>query len=145
MPDGDLLLDTGGWLFALAGRPAFAEALESARRPIVPGLVLAEVDYHLRERRREMRRLLDEIGSGQYEYEPPTLGDLARARQIDQKFASLKLGLVDASIAALAERLGVRRVLSTDPELSVVRIGTRWNTPLDLVVPASRSAKRRRT
>src|SRR3954465_2894217 len=35
-----------------------------------------------------------------------------RAREIDAKFSKAGLGLVDASIAALGERLGVYRVLT---------------------------------
>jgi hypothetical protein len=47
MKAGPLLLDTGGWLYALAGEPGWAEALTLARPAIVPALVLAEVDWHL--------------------------------------------------------------------------------------------------
>ena len=42
--------------------------------------------------------------------------DLARAREVDAKFKKLDLGLVDASIVALAERLGVIRVLTIDSD-----------------------------
>ncbi len=135
MPTGDLILDTGGWLMALAGRAPWSEAMEDARRLIVPGFVLAEVDYHLRHRRRETWRILDEVASGEYAYEPPTRADLQRAIEIDRKFASVGLGLVDSSIAALAERLGIRRVLTTDSDLAVVRFGKRWELSLELVVP----------
>ncbi len=37
-----LLLDTGGWLNALAGEEPWASAVEEAGDLIVPGLVLAE-------------------------------------------------------------------------------------------------------
>lgn len=130
-----LILDTGGWLLALSGAPDFAEALQAASPPIVPGLVLAEVDWHLRGRRVDMRRLLREITAGAYAYEPPTAADLDRARAIDQKFREAALGLVDTSIAALAERLGIRRVLTTDSDFTIVRIGRRWNVALELVAP----------
>ena len=135
MPAGDLILDTGGWLMALAGRAPWSEAMEDAGRLFVPGLVLAEVDYHLRHRRREMWRILDEVSSGEYAYEPPTTADLRRAIEIDRKFASAELGIVDASIAALAERLGIRRVLTTDSDMAVVRFGERWHLSLELAVP----------
>jgi predicted nucleic acid-binding protein len=135
---GSLLLDTGGWLLALAGVPAYAEALIDARPCVVPGLVLAEVDWHLRSKRAQMRRLMSDLAAGAYAYEPPTPSDLARAMQIDRKFGKLGLGLVDASIAALAERLGVYRVLTTDSDFAVLRVGTRWATALELVVPPHR-------
>jgi predicted nucleic acid-binding protein len=133
-----LLLDTGGWLLALAGVPAYAEALSAARLCIVPGLVLAEVDWHLRSKRAQMRRLMSDLEAGAYAYEPPTPADLARAMRIDRKFGKLGLGLVDASIAALAERTGVHRVLTTDSDFAVLRIGARWRTALELVVPPHR-------
>ncbi|MCI0572983.1 MAG: PIN domain-containing protein [Myxococcaceae bacterium] len=142
MPGSELILDTGGWLMALAGQEPYASALNEASRPIVPGLVLAEVDYHLRDRRREMRRLLEEVAAGEYAYEPPTLPDLERAREMDQKFGKLKLGLVDASIVALSERLGIHRVLTTDSAFVVVRFGPGWSRALELVVPPPRARKR---
>jgi predicted nucleic acid-binding protein len=136
-----LLLDTGGWLLALAGVPAFAEALQRTTRAIVPGLVLAEVDWHLRSRRRDMHRLLSEIESGAYVYETPTTDDLARAKEIDAKFRKIGLGLVDASIAALAERLGVLRVLTTDSDFVALRVGARWERALQLAAPLPATRK----
>ena len=135
---GPLLLDTGGWLLALAGRPAYAEALEDSAPLYVPGMVLAEVDYHLRHRRRDMHRLLQDIEAGAYVFEPPTHADLRRARQIDAKFRDLELGLVGASVVALAERLSVRRVLTIDSDFAAVRLGQRWERALELAVPLER-------
>ena len=63
-----LIADTGGLLRGLAatrdGKPSFPEyekILTSARSVIVPGLVLAEVDYFLRGHRAAMRKLVAEI------------------------------------------------------------------------------------
>lgn len=130
-----MLLDTGGWLRALAGDAAYSDALRAARPAIVPGLVLAEVDWHLRAQRRGMHRILDEIAAGAYVYEAPTAGDLARARDIDAKFRDLALGLVDASIAALAERLRIYRILTTDSDFCAIRIGRYYRSAIDLAVP----------
>jgi hypothetical protein len=48
---------------------------------------------------------------------------LARAMAIDARFADLGLGLVDASVIALAEDLGVRRVATRDVRhFGVVRL-----------------------
>lgn len=135
MSSQPLLVDTGAWLFALAGDSAYAEALRAARPAIVPGLVLAEVDWHLRAKRREMRRVMNEIGSGAYAYEPPSLADLARAMVIDKKFEDLELGLVDASIASTAERLGIFRLLTIDSDFSAVRVGRSWKRAFELAVP----------
>jgi len=138
-----LILDTGGWLLALAGEAEYASALEAASPLYVPSLVLAEVDYHLRRRRGEMRRLISDLVQGAYLLEPITADDLARADEIDRKFASLELGLVDATVAAVAERLNVRRVLTTDSDFVAVRIGRRWDLALELVVPPPRRTHRR--
>ena len=135
MSFGPLILDTGGWLYALAGDEPYARALKDARPAIVPGLVLAEVDWHLRKRRADMGRLLKEVTQGAYAYEPVTLDDVERAAQVDKKFRDLGLGIVDASIVAMAERLDVRRILTTDADFSVVRMGRRWSKAFELVVP----------
>ena len=131
---GPLILDTGGWLYALAGDEAYAKALKDARPAIVPGLVLAEVDWHLRKRREDMAQLLREVTQGAYAYEPVTLEDVERAAQVDKKFADLGLGIVDASIVALAERLDVRRILTIDGDFAAVRMGKRWSKGFELVV-----------
>jgi uncharacterized protein len=118
--------------------------LAAADPAIVPGLVLAELDWHLRDRRADMHRVLGELRAGAYAHEPATDDDLARAREIDAKFHDLRLGLVDASIAALAERIGVRRILTIDSDFAAVRIGRGWRTSLDLAVPLSSPPRVRR-
>jgi hypothetical protein len=137
-----LLLDTGGWLYALAGEDGYAQALEAARPAIVPTLVLPEVDWHLRAQRPAMQRLLREIEEGRYVLEAPDARDLARAGQIDRKFAELGLGLVDASVAALAERLGIYRVLTTDRDLTIVRVGRGYRRALILAAPLPKRKRR---
>ena len=128
-----LILDTGGWLAALSGHQPHADALEDATTLLVPGLVLAEVDYFLRKQRSAMHRILNELADGTYDYHPPTLEDLARARELDRKFASVDLGLVDASVAALAERTGVLRVLTVDSDFAAVRVGKGYRQAIEIV------------
>jgi predicted nucleic acid-binding protein len=138
-----IIADTGGLLRALArtadGGPSFPEyeeILKSARLIIVPGLVLAEVDYFLRENRSAMRKLIAEIfdPATRYDYESPLPSDLARALELDAKFKNLNLGLVDGTVAAVAERRQVYRVLTTDRrDFSAIRIGTRLTRALELI------------
>lgn len=138
-----IIADTGGLLRALArtpaGQPAFPEyerVLTSAAAVIVPGLVLAEVDYFLRSERKAMRRLVAEIfdPATRYEYELPLAGDIARALELDAKFEDLGLGLVDGIVAAVAERRRVYRVLTSDRrDLSAVRVGSRLSRALELL------------
>jgi predicted nucleic acid-binding protein len=141
---GPLVADTGGLLRALAarpdGRPSWLEhaaALRSASAVVVPPLVLAEVDYFLRAERRAMRRLVAELldPATTYELEALLPNDLVRALEIDAKFAQLRLGLVDGTVAAIAERRRIYRVLTTDRrDFVALRVGARWDRAL-VVIP----------
>ncbi len=113
-----LLCDTGALIDYLVteapDHAAFREAIDSARARYVPGLVLAEVDYFLRDERTAMAALMRDLSRGAFTYAAPTLGTLARAMEIDRQHVHLGLGLVDASIIALAEELGVHRIATRD-------------------------------
>ena len=138
-----IVADTGGLLRALArtpsGQPSFPEyerILISATTVIVPALVLAEVDYFLRAERKAMRRLIAEIfdPATRYEYELPLPTDITRALELDAKFQGLDLGLVDGTVAAVAERRRVYRVLTSDRrDFSAIRVGPRLTRALDLL------------
>ena len=138
-----IIADTGGLLKALActaqGIPSFPEyenILASASLVIVPGLVLAEVDYFLRDKRPVMRKLVAEIFDPEtrYDYEPPIPLDMIRALEIDARFKELNLGLVDGMVAAVAERRRVYRVLTTDRrDFGVIRIGPRFTRAIELL------------
>ncbi|MSP62353.1 MAG: PIN domain-containing protein [Myxococcales bacterium] len=138
-----VVADTGGLLRALARRPdgapawpEYARALREASRVIVPSLVLAEVDYFLREHRPAMRTLIGELFDPEtsYEFEPTTPADLARAMAIDEKFHSLELGLVDSLVATIAERRRVHRVLTIDrADFTALRVGERFQQRLEVV------------
>lgn len=132
-----LICDTGAILdYLVAAAPdhrAFREAIDGARTRYVPGLVLAEVDYFLRNERAAMRAFMSDLFRGAFTYAPPTPSILARAMEIDRKYADLGLGLVDASVVALAEEMGVARLATRDVRhFGAVRL--RGGNPLDLVV-----------
>jgi predicted nucleic acid-binding protein len=102
----------------------------------VPALVLAEVDYFLRDERRAMRKLIAEIfdPTTRYEYEMPLPSDLVRALELDAKFKQLNLGLVDGTVAAVAERRKIYRVLTTDRrDFTAIRVGPRLSQALELL------------
>lgn len=92
----------------------FRQAIDQARTRYVPGLVLAEVDYFLRDERRAMQVFMEDLARGAFTYAPPTAGQLARAMEVDRRYADLGLGLVDGSIVALAESLHIRRLATRD-------------------------------
>lgn len=138
-----VVADTGGLLRALActadGKPTFPDyesVLTSASVVIVPALVLAEVDYFLRENRPALRKLTAEIfdPGTRYEYELPLPSDVVRALELDARFKKLKLGLVDGTVIAVAERRHVYRVLTTDRrDFGAIRVGPRLARALELL------------
>ena len=138
-----LIADTGGLLRALAGRadgspawPDYAAAVKEASAVIIPVLVRAEVDYFLRTERAAMRKLVAEIldPATTYELEPLAPVDLLRALQLDARFRELQLGLVDGTVAAVAERRRIYQVLTFDhADFAPLRIGPTYRQILTLV------------
>ena len=141
-----LIADTGGLLRALArnadGQSSFPEyesVLRSAALVIVPALVLAEIDYFLRKERGAMRKFVAEVfdPATRYEYEPALPSDLVRALELDARFANLDLGLVDGTVAAVAERRRIYRILTTDRrDFGAIRVGPRLSQALELLPSA---------
>jgi predicted nucleic acid-binding protein len=113
-----LICDTGALIDYLVesarDHRLFRKAIDRARTRYVPGLVLAEVDYFLRDERGAMRVFMQDLARGAFTYAAPTVGQLSRAMEVDRRFADLGLGLVDGSVVALAESLGVRRLVTRD-------------------------------
>jgi len=140
-----LLCDTGALLdYLVAAAPdhrAFREAIDGARARYVPGLVLAELDYFLRDERAAMRAFMADLRRGAFTYAAPTATHLERAMEVDRQYAGLGLGLVDASIVALAEELGVARLATRDlRHFEAVRL--RSGRRFELVVRPRRSDRR---
>jgi hypothetical protein len=136
-----IICDTGALLdYLVAAAPdhrAFRAAIDGARTRYIPGLVLTEVDYFLRGERRAMQVLIADLLRGAFLYAPPTEGQLARAMDIDAIYPALDLGLVDASIVALAEELGVTRLATRDVrDFTAVRLAD--GRAFDLVVVPTR-------
>jgi len=116
-----LILDTGPLLAALDsadpdhGRCA-ALLTASVEDLVVPALVLAELDYWCARRLSSDVWLifLDDVLAGAYRVESPTAADLARCRDLQARYRDLALGVVDASVVALAERLDEPKVATLD-------------------------------
>ncbi len=113
-----LICDTGALLDYLVegstDHGAFRRAIDAARTRYVPALVLAELDYFLRDERAAMTSLMNDLSDGAFTYAAAELDQLERAMDIDRRYADLRLGLVDASVVALAEQVGVRRIATRD-------------------------------
>jgi len=116
-----LILDTGPLLAALDladkdhARCA-SLVTEATEDLVVPTLVLAELHYWCARRLSPDAWLvfLEDVMRGAYRVESPSSADLARCHELQDRYRSLSLGVVDASIVALAERLGEPKVATLD-------------------------------
>lgn len=116
-----LVLDTSVLLAALDSADPdhntcaglIATATESL---IVPALVLSELDYWCQKRLSNDVWLgfLDDLLEGSYELEHPSRGDLERCHELQATYTELAVGIVDASILALVERLKESKVATLD-------------------------------
>jgi uncharacterized protein len=116
-----LVLDTGPLLAALDAadpdhEPCAALIVDAREDLVVPTLVLAELDYwcHKRLGADVWLTFLDDLLAGAYRAEHPTGPDLTRCRELQTNYAELGLGVTDASVIALVERLGEPKVATLD-------------------------------
>ncbi len=116
-----LILDTGPLLAALDAAdadhaPCAALLTDAVEDLVVPGLVLAELDYWCAERLGPDAWLafLDDLTAGVYRCLHPAIADLERCGELQATYPDLRLGVVDASIVALAERLGEDKLATLD-------------------------------
>lgn len=116
-----ILLDTSGLLAAIDGsqrqHAAARRALEAAAPPwCLSPFVLAELDYLLATRvgQEAERRLLAEVGRGVYRLETFDAEDIEAAERVIGRYRQLEIGLADASLVVLANRYGIRDLLTLD-------------------------------
>lgn len=123
-----LIVDTSAVLALLdANDPAHGACVAVASADlelIVPPLALVEIDYWCRKKGagQALADFVSDIRNGAYELATLSIGDLQRALELGEQYRDLDLGLVDASVIALAERLQITNVLTLDRrDFSVVR------------------------
>ncbi len=112
-----IIADTGGVLVLFdQSHPKHQATLDSLdERLIVPSLTLPEIDYlSYRLPRGAMRSFMASLLTQEFEYYELDLIDLQRANEIMNQYADAKVGLVDASVVAVAERLNINRILTID-------------------------------
>lgn len=116
-----ILLDTSGLLAAIDGSQArhreAVAALRAAPAPwILSPFVLAELDHLLATRvgQAAERALLDEVARGVYRLADFDVEDVAASERAIGRYAALGIGLADASVLVLANRFGIRDVLTLD-------------------------------
>jgi hypothetical protein len=83
---------------------------------LLPAPILGEIDYLLRVRLGNAAhlRFLEDIEQGAFSVENVTSADLRRCAALVAKYRDMDLGLADASVAAVAERVGTDRILTVD-------------------------------
>jgi predicted nucleic acid-binding protein len=86
------------------------------RHLILPAPTLGEIDYLLRVRlgNAALLRFLADLQEGAFVVEALTLADLKTCAALISKYHDLDLGLSDASVVAVAERIGTDRILTVD-------------------------------
>jgi predicted nucleic acid-binding protein len=116
-----IVVDTGAMLALLDASEDHHRAVrdlyeDSPARWILPWAILPEVDYlvgkHLGAK--AAGTFLEDLAAGAFTVEWGRDADLEAARRICARYRSLALGLVDASVIAVAERLGARAIATLD-------------------------------
>lgn len=83
---------------------------------VLPVTTLPEISYllHVRLGVHAEIEFARQVVAGEFTVEPVESEDLERAADLMTVYRDLKLGLVDATVIAVAERLGAPQVLTTD-------------------------------
>jgi predicted nucleic acid-binding protein len=116
-----VICDTGP-LYALVDRSdAWHERVTAwwtaqARHVRVPITVLPEVCYLLQTRigAQAEQAFVRSVANGELIIEPVESDDVLRASALMREYLDFPLGFVDATVMAVAERLGAREILTTD-------------------------------
>jgi predicted nucleic acid-binding protein len=116
-----LLLDAGP-LYAQADRAdphhfEVAKILKAESGPLIASaFAVAEADYLILTRLgvRVELAFLEDLAAGTFQVECLTRGELRTAAALTRRYRDLELGLADASLVVLAQRLNTRRLVTFD-------------------------------
>lgn len=116
-----VLVDTSG-LYAMVydrepHHPAVREFVAATDEALlIPVTVLPEADYLIAKRHgtRVELMMLRSIARRELAVEGLTPADLERSMELIERYADSDIGLVDASLVAIAERLRISRILTLD-------------------------------
>ncbi len=116
-----VLIDTGV-IYALADRKdawhkrVAAFMAQFNGKLVVPSTVIPEASYLLNTYLGQTAELtfLNALAEGEIAVEPFITADLARCIELLKNYGDANIGLVDASLIAMSERLKITRILTTD-------------------------------
>ena len=124
-----ILVDTG-ILYAMADiDDAWHESVKTfvenmADTLLVPITVLPEICYLLNTHLSQdsEKKLIASVTQGEFRIEGLTNEDFRRSYQLLESYSDMNIGFVDASVVAVAERLKIHRILTTDRKhFSIIR------------------------
>lgn len=116
-----LVLDTGPILALLdaddSAHSRCVSLLDEINEPlVVVAPTLVEVDYWIRKRLQPevWSIFVEDIATGAYRLEHLTPQDMIRVAELEADYADLELGMVDAAVIAICEKLGEKKVATLD-------------------------------
>ena len=115
----EVLADTNGIIALLDASDQYhqaATAIADSYHLVVPSTVLPEVNYLATKYLGEVvaQAFLQDLADGCFRYLTVELLDVRAALKIMSRYRDVPLGLVDASVMALAERYQIQRILTFD-------------------------------
>jgi predicted nucleic acid-binding protein len=89
---------------------------DTSHELIIPSPVVAEVDYLLNSRRgfTAQVKFYQGMAEGYYQVSDLSATGHRRVFELNQQYADLRLGFVDAGVITIAEELGIGRIATTD-------------------------------
>jgi len=118
---GAIVADTGAILALLDRGDLHHDSLrtlfdENPNAWILPWAILPEVDYLATKElgHAAATAFVDDVADGSFRVEWGHEADVARAREISHQYADLAVGLVDAVVMAIAERLSAGAIATLD-------------------------------
>lgn len=89
---------------------------QEGRNWVLPWAILPEIDYLLLRHVGHETELafVNDLARGSFAVEWGGEADLARARELSEAHRALRLGLVDAAVIAVAERLRAKAIVTLD-------------------------------
>lgn len=116
-----ILADTGAMLALLDADDQHHDAVREVYDDhhaawVLPWAILPEVDYLVAQHlgAKAQQTWFDDLATQAFTIEWGREEDLERARKIAMRYRSLKMGLVDAVVMAMAERLRVDAIVTLD-------------------------------
>jgi hypothetical protein len=124
-----ILIDSSGLIVFLDRSSNAHQAISSiigspANQIILPASVIPEVSYVIATRMGHavLRLFIRDLVRTAHTIENLVADDYARIAEVLQTYADLRLDFVDASVLALAERLGIQQILTLDRrDFSILR------------------------